>query len=122
MNHCNVLAHLALREKKVEPILRNTFWLAVLLSNMAVHYSLFKDSCFGIHIQLVVIDAEAQDIFLPFEAANCVELIGVMPSVEINSPLVQVRQDHNFVGLMNLTILYDVSKSVVETSLKWSTT
>ena len=80
----------------------------MLLSNVIIHDSLFENSSLSIHIELVVINTKTQDVLLPFETAYCVELIGIMSSVEVNSSLMQVGQDHDLVCFMHFSVFHYV--------------
>jgi hypothetical protein len=70
MNHCDVLTDPTLGKEYLEPILRDALWLSVLLFDLGVLDPLLENSRLCVNIQLVVIDAEAQDEVLVIVVAN----------------------------------------------------
>lgn len=106
-------ADVTLVEEEVLSTFRYALRPSALFGDVVVLDSLAKDSCLSVNIHFVIVEAHAQYVVEAILFRNSVELIGQMPSIQVDLPLVQIRKDQQPFRLKFLHIVHNVRKAVV---------
>ena len=109
-------------EDEVAPVLRDGHGLAPPDRFITIEFSIHENAGLCVDVSLAVVDADAEDVLLVVVGEDRVELVRVVPSIQVDPPLMQIGENQDSLWLQFLLIPDDVGKSVVETRLERSAT
>jgi hypothetical protein len=88
LQHMVIITLAALLKQEIAAVLRHCLRFPTLLCYLMEEYPVTENACLCVDIKLILVDTQAKDKRQPVMLVYCVEVIGLMTPVQVDTPLV----------------------------------